>query len=196
MIDAVNPSTDEPAAITLADGSTLRVVRMSTQLAEELPRFHDRLSPDTVRNRFFSVHPHLSPGEVARFTDVDHLHREALVALDGDEIVAVARFDRLPPDETAAEVAFVVADAWQGRGVASALFTRLLERARELGVERFIAITMATNQRMRGVFRHAALPCHERYDGGVVTITMDVSSRGDVTEDDRPGNARPVTPDR
>ena len=183
MMQAMTPSTDEPVTITFADGSSLRVVRMSTQLADALPRFHDRLSPATVRNRFFSVHPHLSPGEVARFTDVDHLHREALVALDGDEIVAVARFDRLPPDETAAEVAFVVADEWQGRGVATALFGRLLDRARELGVGRFVAITMASNQPMRSVFRHTGLPSHERYDGAVVTITIDLSPRGAVPVD-------------
>src|SRR4051812_38384967 len=62
----------------------LRVVAMSPRFAPALDRFHERLSPATTRNRFFSLHPHLSAGEVKRFTEVDHEDREALVALDAD----------------------------------------------------------------------------------------------------------------
>lgn len=154
----------------------LRVVAMSPELAPALDRFHEHLSPATIRNRFFSMHPHLSSAELDRFTSVDHDDREALVALDGEgEIVAVARFDRLAPGSTVAEVAFVVADAWQRRGVGGALFARLAARAREVGLTRLVADTQADNQAMRSVFRHAGLTHRETLQQGFVQVTMDLA---------------------
>ena len=84
--------------------------------AASLLRFHHTLSPETTHLRFFAVHPELSEAELHRFTNVDHRDREAIVATVADEIVGVARFDRLEVS-TDAEVAFVVADSWQGRGL-------------------------------------------------------------------------------
>ena len=82
---------------------------------ERLLRFHATLSPETTRLRFFAVHPHLTLRETTRFTDVDHIDREAWVVLIDDEIIGVGRYERLAdPDD--AEVAFVVADRWQGFG--------------------------------------------------------------------------------
>src|SRR5262249_17934604 len=90
-----------------------RAVPMAPSVAPALDRFHEGLSPATTRNRFFAVHPHLTEAELARFTTVDHVERDALVAIDGaGDVVAVARFDRLAPASPTAEVAFVVADRW------------------------------------------------------------------------------------
>src|SRR6185295_12325780 len=119
--------------------------------AAGLVRFHDTLSLETTHLRFFAAHPTLSAHEVERFTHVDHHDREAIVATIDDDIVGVARFDRLDnPRE--AEIAFVVADRWQGHGLGSAMFTELAERARQAGIERFVADTLAYNSRMLGVF--------------------------------------------
>ena len=150
-----------------------RVTPMSPALAPALVRFHETLSPTTTRNRFFAVHPQLSAEEVTRFTTVDHRSREALVALDGDgEIIAVARFDVLPAPPGVAEVAFVVADAWQHHGVGRALFARLVARAREVGVTRLVAETLAGNRAMRSVFLHAGLPVEEHVRDGVVRVSI------------------------
>src|SRR3954449_6716180 len=135
------------AGVTLRDGSTVELLAMRPEDAPRLVRFHHTLSPETIYLRFFSFHPELSAAELTRFTSVDHHEREAVVAVAGGEIVGVARFDRLA-DATAAEVAFVVADGWQGRGLGSALFRHLLQRARELGVTRFVAETLPHNRRM------------------------------------------------
>ena len=152
----------------------LRVVAMSSDLAAALVRFHESLSAETTRSRFFTLHPHLSPSEVARFTTVDHQQREALVALDdASEIVAVARFDAIASHT--AEVAFVVADAWQHCGIGSALFARLAARAQELGVEDLVADTLAGNRAMRAVFRHAGHAVDEHLAYGVVTVTIELS---------------------
>jgi GNAT superfamily N-acetyltransferase len=72
--------------------------------------------------------PRLSDRTLAYLADVDHVDREALVALAGDEIIAVARYHRMP-DTVEAEIAIVVEDAWQRRGLGRILLERLSARA-------------------------------------------------------------------
>jgi RimJ/RimL family protein N-acetyltransferase len=162
-----------PVTVALRDGATIEVAAMDARDAARLVRFHSTLSPDTTYLRFFSFHPELQPDELHRFTHVDHHDREALVAVAGGEIVAVGRFDRIG-DGSEAEVAFVVADSWQGRGICTVLFEHLAARAREVGVERFVAETLAHNGRMLAVFRHAGLPITESLCRDVVHLTLAV----------------------
>jgi GNAT superfamily N-acetyltransferase len=164
-------TTSAGGTAVLRDGSVVQLVPMTPADAERLVRFHSGLSHETVYRRFFSFHPELSPEELHRFTHVDHRDREAIVASDGCEIVGVARFDR-EPDPTVAEVAFVVADAWQGRGLGSLLFRRLAERAQAVGVRRLVADTLSHNDRMLTVFHHGGFPWTSRYDDGVVHLEM------------------------
>jgi RimJ/RimL family protein N-acetyltransferase len=161
------------ATVVLQDGSVVVLLPMAPEEAERLVRFHHRLSAETTRRRFFSVHPELSPAELERFTNVDHVDREAFIAVGDGEIVGVGRFDRIGDRDTA-EVAFVVVDTWQGRGVGSALFAHLIERARELEICRFVAETLPENGAMLAVFRHAGLPITERLTGGVVEVAIDL----------------------
>lgn len=141
-----------------------------------LVRFHGSLSRDTTYLRFFSFHPELSATEVHHFTHVDHHDREAVVAAVAGEIVAVARFDRVG-DGSSAEVAFVVADAWQGRGLGGLLFAHLAERARLLGIERFMAQTLAHNHRMLRVFARCGHPVLTRTRDGVVDVEIDLAGQ-------------------
>ena len=163
--------------MTLRDGSVVTLVPMAPADAERLVRFHAGLSPQSVYRRFFSFHPELSPDELNRFTHVDHRDREAIVASDGTEIVAVARFDRTP-DPAVAEVAFVVADSWQGRGLGSLLFQRLADRARALGLRRFVADTLPENVRMLAVFHHAGVPLTSTHSEGVLHLTLELDAGG------------------
>ena len=137
----------------LADGAPVHIRPIRPSDAAGLLAFHRGLSAETVYRRFFSPHPTLSQREVERFTTVDYRDRFALVAtLEGD-IVAVARYDREGPET--AEVAFVVSDAHQGRGVGSLLLEQLAAAARERGIRRFVADTLVSNTPMLGVFRDA-----------------------------------------
>jgi GNAT superfamily N-acetyltransferase len=156
------------------DPERLLVREMTPSDADRLLRFHDALSNETVRLRFFSPHPRLSPAELARFTTVDHRDREALVALDGDDIVAVGRWDRLA-DPTVAEVAFVVADAWQGHGIGPLLLARLAELARDNGIEHLVALVLPENGRMLEMLRHTGFPARRRFVDGVVHVELALS---------------------
>jgi RimJ/RimL family protein N-acetyltransferase len=174
--ETIEPVSDRARDPDELDRLGLRVTAMSPALAPALDRFHEGLSLATTRNRFFSPHPHLSAAEIERFTNVDHRDRDALVVLDPNgDIVAVARFDRLGELSATAEVAFVIADRWQHHGVGSALFARLAARAREVGVTRFVAETLAGNSAMRAVFRHAGTACRESVEQGVVHVTIDLA---------------------
>jgi RimJ/RimL family protein N-acetyltransferase len=137
-----------------------------------LVAFHERLSADTTYLRFFGVHPHLSDAEVHRFTHVDHHDREAIVAVQDDEIVGVARFDQL--GDGRAEAAFVVRDDWQNHGVGHLLITHLAQRAQEEGVGRLVAETMTSNTRMLAVFRRAGLVERASFRDGVIWVELDL----------------------
>lgn len=137
----------------LADGATAHLRPIREDDSEALMVFHSTLSPETVYKRFFGFHPVLSPAEAEHFAHVDYVDRFALVATMGGELVAVARYDRTAPDT--ADVAFVVADACQGRGVGSLLLEHLAAAARERGIRRFTAQVLHGNRAMLGVFRDA-----------------------------------------
>jgi RimJ/RimL family protein N-acetyltransferase len=96
-----------------------------------------------------------------------------VVAVDGDDIIGVGRFDRLPGTSDA-EVAFVVADDWQGNGAGTQLLQQLVHRARAEGVTRFVADTLSENHRMRGVFRDSGLPVKSEMRSDVVRVIVDL----------------------
>jgi RimJ/RimL family protein N-acetyltransferase len=141
---------------------------------ERLVRFHATLSRESQYLRFFSGHPCLSDREVAWFTHLDRRDRDAFVAVLEGEIVGVGRLDRLP-GRREAEVAFVVADRLQGRGLGSALLRRVIARAAQLGVDRLVADTMLHNEKMLAVFHHSGLPTSTRFEDGLVHVTMTVA---------------------
>jgi GNAT superfamily N-acetyltransferase len=152
-------------------GTVIRSIRPSD--AAGLRGFHARLSDDTIRNRFFGPHAILPAAEVRRFTSVSPEREVALVATIGEDIVGVGRFIRLGGGD-AAEVAFVIQDGYQGRGLGTALLTRLAGIARADGIHRFVADTFVTNRPMLDVFMHtpAVAVTDTRRDGSVVHLVM------------------------
>ena len=169
--------SDSSSSVHLRDGSRVSILPMGPDEEARLLRFHHRLSPETTHRRFFAIHPELSPDELHRFTHVDHVNREAFIAVADGEIVAVARFDRIGGGAEA-EAAFVVADSWQGRGLGTVLLARLIDRARRLGVDRLVAQTLPYNRPMLSVFRSAGLPITERFEDGVVDVSIELGGCG------------------
>ncbi|GAA3723615.1 bifunctional GNAT family N-acetyltransferase/acetate--CoA ligase family protein [Salinactinospora qingdaonensis] len=137
-----------------------------------LQEFHAKLSAETIYYRFFAPYPRLSQRDVKRFTHVDYEDRVALIATISGVMVAVVRYDKVSEDE--AEVAFVVADEHQGRGLASVLLEHIGAAARERGVRRFIADVLPENRRMINVFREAGYTAEQTFDEGVIRLTLDL----------------------
>ncbi|MER6946079.1 GNAT family N-acetyltransferase [Nonomuraea sp. NPDC000554] len=168
------------ADVVLADGGTAHVRPIRPADADRLRAFYSRLSPETIYFRFFGPHPRLSDREVERFTNVDYVTRVALIATIGAEMVAVIRYDRVEPGE--AEVAFLVEDAHQGRGVASVLLEHLAATAREHGIARFVADVLPANMKMMGVLRQAGYTAESSFADGVVRMTLDLTPTVTSTE--------------
>lgn len=157
------------------DGQHLHLRPIHPDDGEALVAFHSMLSDESIYLRFFSSHPRLSVTEVERFTHVDGARRVALVAIDSGRIVGVGRYDRIG-DTNKAEVAFVVADAYQGRGIATALLRELARLALAHGIDTFVADTLFHNVKMRKVFKDAGYILRSDVDAGVVHVEFTIEA--------------------
>ena len=146
-------ANSEPAEpVQLADGAVLVIRPIVAEDKAALARSFERLSDESRYRRFFSPKQHLSEAELAYLTELDHSDREAFVAVDPEsaDVVGVARYTRSASLPDRAEIAVVVADDWQRRGVARALLERLTAHAREQGIRFFTARMKAFNQAALG----------------------------------------------
>jgi GNAT superfamily N-acetyltransferase len=153
---ALEAGRTEPGATRLADGTAVVIRPLRATDREAYLDTFDRVGDESRYRRFLGAKPRLTPTEVRFFTEVDHHDHEALVAFDAitGRGLGVARFIRDRADPLAADTAITVVDAAQGHGVGGALLTHLAERAREEGVERFLADVLEENRRMVAMLVH------------------------------------------
>ncbi|MFI7010795.1 GNAT family N-acetyltransferase [Streptomyces sp. NPDC050145] len=169
------------ADVVLRDGGTARIRPITTDDADRLTSFYEQVSDESKYYRFFAPYPRLSAKDVHRFTHHDYVDRVGLAATVGGEFIATVRYDRIdahgrpasaPADE--AEVAFLVQDAHQGRGVASALLEHIAAVARERGIRRFAAEVLPANTKMIKVFTDAGYTQKRSFEDGVVRLEFDL----------------------
>ncbi|MEU6405635.1 GNAT family N-acetyltransferase [Streptomyces sp. NPDC046985] len=169
------------ADVVLRDGGTARIRPIAAEDADRLVSFYEQVSDESKYYRFFAPYPRLSAKDVHRFTHHDFVDRVGLAATVGGEFIATVRYDRVgptgapasaPADE--AEVAFLVQDAHQGRGVASALLEHLAAVARERGIRRFAAEVLPANSKMIKVFTDAGYTQKRSFEDGVVRLEFDI----------------------
>ncbi len=139
--------------LSLSDGRQVELRLVRPEDAELLRRGFERLSPRSRLGRFHSPKSRLTEAEVHYFTSVDGEQHLALGAVgwgpDGqEEGLGIARFIRLSPDAEVAEAAITVLDEAQGKGLGRILMERLVEAARERGVERFEFLVLPGNAAM------------------------------------------------
>ncbi|KFU76054.1 Acyl-CoA synthetase (NDP forming) [Amycolatopsis lurida] len=161
------------ADVLLSDGGTVHLRPVIPSDADGLVAFHGRLSERTRYFRYFGAYPRIPQRDLERFSVVDHHDRVAFVALLGDDIVAVGRYERLEQGPSA-EVAFVVDDAHQGRGLGSILLEHLAAAASESGLRRFVAEVLAENAAMVRVFRDAGYQVSREIEEGVLHLEFDI----------------------
>ena len=161
------------ADVVVADGGTVHLRPIRPSDGDALVAFHGALSARTRYLRYFSAYPRIPERDLVRFTHVDHDGRVAFVALLGEKIIAVGRYERAPGTDEA-EVAFVVADAHQGRGIGSVLLEHLAAAGRERGVKQFNAVVLAENSAMVRVFRDAGYETKRHLEHGEVTLEFSI----------------------
>lgn len=163
--------------VVLSDGGTVHVRPIRPDDGERLVAFHGRQSAESIYYRFFSPRPRLSEREVERFTTIDYAERMAFIALLGEDIVGVARYDVADPKPdgtTQAEVAFFVDDRHHGRGLATLLLEFLAVAALERGIGGFVATVLPDNRGMINVFRRAGFDVSTAFSDGVVEVTLGI----------------------
>ena len=165
--------------LKLRDGSGVRVRPIRPDDKDALVAGFARLSEESRYRRFMTPIDELSPSQLRYLTEVDHHDHEALIAFDSGrgEPVGVARFVRLD-DGTSAEAAVTIVDAWQGRGLGTALTSLLAERAREEGVVRFTALLLAGNEQMHDVLASIGPATVLSREAGTVEVEVDIPERG------------------
>ena len=175
---APEPATVHPAPghweadVLLRDGRTAHIRPIQPEDAERLVEFYARVSDESKYYRFFTHMPQLSERDIERFTHVDHVDRVAFVLIVAENIIAVGRYDLV--EAGVAEVAFLVEDQHQGRGIAQVLLEHLAQAGRERGVEKFQAEVLPDNQRMIQTFRDAGYHVAGGYEDGVMMLEFPI----------------------
>lgn len=161
----------------LADGSVVLIRELSAMDEERLRRFYLGLSADTLYRRFMSPIPVLPERTLAYLASLGESDRGIVVGFHGDEIVGEARYHR-QAGTNMAEVAAVVADAWQGLGVGHALAAALHGLARRNGVTAFTGVIQADNRPARGLLVSAAPHADRQVGRGVLEFTAPLPEEG------------------
>ena len=159
--------------VRLRDGSHVHIRPIRPDDAPRLQELYDRLSRDTAYQRFFTVMKCLPPDWARMLASVDYQRRLALIVehdgTRGVELIGVGRYE--PTDEPdTVEVAFVVQDGWQSRGLGTILFRELLDAASARGVRRFRAYVLSDNRRMLGLITRLADVRERKTEQGVTEL--------------------------
>lgn len=184
--------TDWERDAVLKDGLTVRIRPIAPSDGEGLQDLVQGLSSESSYFRFFRVKHRLEPEEVHNFTHVDYTKRMAFVAIHDGRLVGVGRYDTNEDDPAVAEVAFAVADAYQGRGIGTALLTRITAYARPEGIRAFQAFVLSDNHAMMRVFRNAGFHMRREIEEGVYTVEFPTEETDDTLRVEEDNEKRAV----
>ena len=159
--------------VILRDGTTLRLRAPTTGDAGALVEFLNRLSEQSLYYRFHGF-PTVDEKLVEPFLEPDWHERGHLVGELEGRVIALATYVRLR-DPSAAEVAFLVADEFQRRGIGTRLLEQLAERAAAVGIERFVAEVLPENRQMLHVFEAVGFESTRKLESGTVEVEFRIA---------------------
>ncbi|MBK5333947.1 MAG: GNAT family N-acetyltransferase [Ilumatobacteraceae bacterium] len=162
-------------SVLLANGRSVDIAPAALADLARVRTFYERLSDTATYSRFFGIRRTIPEKELRSVVAQDVPHHVTLLASIDNELIGLGEFVMSEkPDE--AEVAFAVADDHHREGVATLLLERLAVVARRCGLKQLVAQTLAGNCDMLLVFRTVGLAEQTRVDGGVVDVTLDLST--------------------
>jgi acyl-CoA synthetase (NDP forming)/GNAT superfamily N-acetyltransferase len=160
--------------VLLATGRAVRIRPSGDTDVAAMRSFYESLSDRSTYFRFFGLRPALLDPYIDPAAALDIEHRVVLLAYDGDELIGIGEYIRVP-GRPEAEVAFAVADSHQHEGVATVLLEDLALIARAAGLTKLVAETLATNDAMLVVFRSVGLVTRSWYDAGQIHVELDLT---------------------
>jgi len=175
----VASAADHSSEEVLRDGGAIHIRALCPTDKRRLLEFSAHLSPQSIYFRFFAPKKRLSDRELVWLTELDFFRHVALVATlgrgDEEKIIGVGRYaaaaaEPVPPRSV--ELAFVVLDEHQGRGIASLLLANLLIVAKQNGIREFSADVLAENHAMLRVFEKSGLHARRSIEGGVMHLSF------------------------
>ncbi|MEE8576290.1 MAG: GNAT family N-acetyltransferase [candidate division Zixibacteria bacterium] len=165
---------------TLRDGTEIffRPVKPTDEAA--LSEMLYSLSDASIRTRFIAQTMTFPHKDVQRLTNIDYIQNLAIVGtvpgVSGEEFVAIAQYF-LDPKTGSAEVAFLVQDEWQKKGMGTFLLNYLAQVAKKRGVKQFYAKVLPTNKPMLTIFHNSGYEVRTEFDGEVYSITYDLAEK-------------------
>lgn len=177
-------ATVDRGAVTAADlddGGQVVVRDIGPDDAAALVRLHARCSDLTRYRRYFTAKPRLGSSMARRILDVDGRDRIAVGAAVGTELVGVAHLHRNPGVGDSGEVAVLVEDGHQRRGIGTLLLDRLLERAAADGIQQVIAVTQPDNDGIARLLQRVGTPIRVELVDGLRHLSIPVPGRAPVS---------------
>jgi acyl-CoA hydrolase/RimJ/RimL family protein N-acetyltransferase len=163
---------------TLIDGTQIFFRPVKPIDEKALSEMLYSLSPSSIRTRYMTHTMTFPHKDVQQLTNIDYTQNLAIVGtvpgVTDEEIVAIAQYF-LDPKTQAAEVAFIVHDEWQKKGMGTLLLAYLTKIARQRGVRSFYAKVLPTNKAMLTVFYNSGYKVNTEFDGEVYSITYDLA---------------------
>jgi RimJ/RimL family protein N-acetyltransferase len=173
MSDAAHYSSAE----LLRDGTALVIRALQPEDRDELVAALGRLSPRSLYRRFFGPKRSFTAKEISYFVDIDFARHVALVAVVENRgrpvIIGSSRYIVGGPGE--AEIAFIVADAYQGRGIGALLLRHLASIARAAGIHTFVADVLPENTGMLKVFEKSGMSIRRKRNTGCVHVSLQLA---------------------
>jgi acyl-CoA synthetase (NDP forming)/RimJ/RimL family protein N-acetyltransferase len=165
--------------VLASDGSVVRIRPLRDEDEPALEAMNERVSDRSIYLRFFGISRSLAEDHTRHLTTTHDGH-VALVAEYGDQLVGVASYEPLRAGE--AEMAFLLEDSVHGRGIGTLLLEQLAATARENGIQRLRADTLAENAPMLRVFAGSGFEQVRKLDSGVVELVLDTAYRPSTLE--------------
>ncbi|MBR0832274.1 GNAT family N-acetyltransferase [Bradyrhizobium manausense] len=166
------------APAVLKDGTPVEIRALRPGDEADMLAAIDRTGPSSLQSRFFVMKRHFSEKERAFFMDVDFNNHVALAAWVEEQgcpaIVGGGRY--VVTDRGRAEMAFVVVDAWQGRGIGTLLLRHLIDIARVHGMRELSAEVLSDNASMRKVFAKYGFGPARSEDPRTVRLVLDLAA--------------------
>jgi acyl-CoA hydrolase/RimJ/RimL family protein N-acetyltransferase len=138
------------------------------------------LSEESVHTRYMTRTVAFPHRDIQHLTNIDYKNDLAIVGVvpgvSGEEIVAIAEYF-LDPKTKAAEVAFLVQDEWQQKGMGTFLLDYITKIAKQRGVKRFYAKVLPNNRPMLAIFHNSGYKVNTEFDGDVYSITYDLTKQ-------------------
>jgi RimJ/RimL family protein N-acetyltransferase len=167
-------NTNYAARELLRDGSQIEIRALRREDEADMLAAVGKASAQSLQRRFFAMKRHFSDKERAFFMDIDFKNHVALVALAEEVgrkvIVGGGRYIVFEPGR--AEMAFVVVDAWQGRGIGSILMRHLVKIANGAGLQELTAEVLPENAAMLKVFGKFGFRPASRRDPQIIHLVL------------------------